>query len=330
MTATRAMTAGARRALGSPVILLWLWLVNLAVAAPAAWIVATSLEQGIGTSRACETMLEGFDLEWYDTYRTRARGLASTFTPTHAGAGAVYENLERMLTGRPVGRSLGVTVVACAYALVWLSMLGGVIDRYADRDRRPGIGRFFGAGGRFFFRFARLAVLSGVLYFGVYWLSRRLFAWMEAATRDVTVEGTIFYYSLLVWTLAAVLLTLIHACFGFAKVATVVDDRRSMLLAAVRGLVFVAGHPAKTLGLYYGYLLVAGLLVVVYALGAPGVGQQTWKAVIWAFAGGQLFLLLKLFVRLSLLGGQTTLYQAHGSTGASPPSDPAANPAQPS
>ncbi len=43
---------------------------------------------------------------------------------------------------------------------------------------------------------------------------------------------------------------------------------------------------------------------------APGVGQQTGEAVFRVFVAGQLFLLLKLYVRLSLLGGQTVLYQA--------------------
>ena len=43
MTALGAMAAGVRRALGSPVILLWLWIVNLVVAAPAAWLVAGAI-----------------------------------------------------------------------------------------------------------------------------------------------------------------------------------------------------------------------------------------------------------------------------------------------
>jgi hypothetical protein len=318
MSALRAMAVGVRRALGSPFILLWLWLLGFAVAAPAAWVVVASLEDGIGASLAYENLNKGFDMEWYGTYRDEARGIASTFQPTHTGAGALYENLERVLTGDLMTRSLGVTVIGGAYALLWLLMLGGAIDRFADRDARPGFRRFFGAGGRFFFRFVRLAVLSGALYFAVYWVSRRLFAWMEEATRDVIVEGTIFYYSLLIWGLTAVLLTLIHACFGFAKVATVVDDRRSMLLAAVRGFVFVARHPARTLGLYYGFLLITGFVLVWYVLLAPGVGQQTYEAVMWAFVGSQLFLLLKLFVRLSLLGGQTALYRAH----ALPPEEP--------
>jgi len=317
MTALRAMAAGARRALGSPFILLWLWLLNLAVAAPVAWIVVASLEDGIGTSRAYVTLTSDFDMEWYGTYRDEARGIASTFTPTHAGAGAVYDNLERMLTGDLLSLPLSVIVVGCVYGLLWLLMLGGVVDRFADRDARPGFRRFFGAGGRLFFRFVRLAVLSGALYVGVYWVSHNLFAWMKEATRDVTVEGTIFYYSLLIWGLTAVLLTLIHACFGFAKVATVVDNRRSMLLAAVRGFAFVARHPVRTLGLYYGFLLVTGFVLVWYVLLAPGVGQQTYEAILWAFAGSQLFLLLKLFVRLSLLGGQTAMCQAHARKGAS-------------
>ena len=40
-----------------------------------------------------------------------------------------------------------------------------------------------------------------------------------------------------------------------------------------------------------------------------------------AFAVGQVFLLFKLFVRLSLLGGQTALYQAHGRTPQTPPDE---------
>ena len=40
-----------------------------------------------------------------------------------------------------------------------------------------------------------------------------------------------------------VLLTLIHMVFGYAKVATVVEDRRSMILAAFRGALFVVRHP---------------------------------------------------------------------------------------
>ena len=99
MSVIGAMVAGFRRALGSPVILLWLWLVNFAVAVPATWYVTESLKRGIGPSRVHETLRDGFDVEWHDEYMDEARGLGKTFKPTVTGAGPFYENLEDWLSG---------------------------------------------------------------------------------------------------------------------------------------------------------------------------------------------------------------------------------------
>ncbi len=311
MSTIQAIAVGLRRALGSPLILLWLWLLNVAVAAPVTWTVIQSLEEGIGTSRASKALQDGFDMGWYAIYQERAQGAASTFGPTLTGAGAFYDNLERMLTGGLFEGPFVVQASGVAFALIWLLMLGGVIDSYAERKARTGR-RFFESSGRFFFRFVRLALLSAGLYAVVYGMSYRLFEWMEEATRDVTVEGTIFLYSMLIWALTVFLVMLVHMAFGYAKIATVVERRRSMLLAAARGFVFIALHPARTLGLYYGFLLVSGALLGGYALLAPGIGQQSYKAIAWAFAAGQLFLLLRLYTRLSVIAGQTALYRAHG------------------
>ena len=309
MSVLKAMLEGLRRAAGSPLILLWLWLLNFVVALPATWVVQNSLKAGIGASRAHETLMTGFDLEWYNEYRDGARGVEASFTPTHSGAGAVYDNLEGWLTGEIFARHPVLVAVGVAYGLIWILMLGGVLDRYADRESPPGIRRFFASAGQYFFRFFRLAALSGVIYFLVFLLSRWLFDKLDDATRDVTVEGTVMFYSLLAWALVAFLLTLVHMSFGYAKIATVVENRRSMLLAALRGLLFVVTRSTRTLPLYYGILIVSALLLGLYSLIAPGVGQPTGEAVFWAFLASQLFLLLKLLVRLSLLAGQTALYQ---------------------
>ena len=312
MSTIQAIAAGLRRALGSPVILLWLWLLQVAVAAPATWTVIRSLEEGIGASRVSQALRDGFDMDWHAIYQEQAQGAASTFGPTLTGAGAFYDNLERVLTGGLFQAPFVVQALGIAFAVIWLLMLGGVLDRYADREARTGSRRFFESSGRFFFRFARLALLSAGLYAVVYLMSYRLFEWMEEATRDVTVESTIFLYSMLIWALTIFLVMLVHMTFGYAKIATVVEGRRSMLLAATRGFVFIVLHPARTLGLYYGFLVVSGVLLGAYAVLAPGIGQQSYEAIAWAFAVGQLFLLLKLYTRLSLLAGQTALYQAHG------------------
>lgn len=323
MSGTKAMLAGAWRALASPFVLAWLWLLQIAVAGPAALRVAGAIERGIGRSRFHEPLRSGFDMEWFTGFARGARGLAATFTPTHSGAGGFYENLEGVLRGRIFVGPPVVLLLGIVFVLLWLLMQGGVIDRYADRESKAGIKRFFGKGWGFVFRFVRLALLSGMLYGGIYWMCYRMERWISDSTRDVTVEGTVFYYHLLIWALTALLLTLVHACFGFAKVATVVDERRSMLFAAARGIAFVARYPTKALGLYYGYVLAGGMLLVLFAMIAPGAGQETREAVIRAFIVAQLFLLAKLYLRQSLLAGQVALYQAF------PASEPGAEPVAP-
>ena len=88
------------------------------------------------------------------------------------------------------------------------------------------------------------------------------------------------------------------------------EGRRSMLLAALRGVGFVIANPGRTLGLYYGVALVGALALAVYSLLAPGVGQSSWVGVLFAFVVGQLFLIVKLILRLALLGGETALYRS--------------------
>ena len=107
--------------------------------------------------------------------------------------------------------------------------------------------------------------------------------------------------------------------FDYAKICTVVEDRRNMLLATVRGLLFVLSRPFRTFGVYLGILIVSGLLLVLYVGLAPGIGQSDYAAIAWAFLVSKLFLIARLFMRLWLLGGQTVLFQLPASGGEAKP-----------
>jgi hypothetical protein len=100
--------------------------------------------------------------------------------------------------------------------------------------------------------------------------------------------------------------------FDYAKIATFVEDRRSMLLAALRGFGFVFSNPAKTFGLYYGLGILGVVLLGLYAFSAPGAGQTTVTAVVLAFIIGQAYLIAKLVLRLAFYGGQLAIYEAAG------------------
>ncbi len=304
----KGIFVGLWRAVASPGMVLWLWMANVAVTLPAAVIMSESLESSIGSSLVHEELAAGFDMDWYGEFRHGADGLEATFTPTVVDAGAFYNNIEDWLFGGLFGLFPGVVALGALYALLWALFVGGILDRFSN----PGLFRlssFFSAGGRFFFRFLRLAVIAGVFYYLVYqlagWLFERIWFW----TRDVTVERTILIYVLLGTAVVVFLLTLINAAFDYAKIATFVEDRRSMLLSALRGIRFVLSNPAKTLGFYYALGLVGVLLLGLYGFVAPGAAQSTVTGVVLAFLIGQAYLVAKLMLRLAFYGGELAIYE---------------------
>jgi len=309
MSTFKAAAAGFRLGLGHLGLALAVWLLNLLVALPASLLVADALRDSMGHSLVADNMRQGFDMAWFGEFAESARGLESSFDPGLTGAGAVFQNLDGWVTGAMFRANPAALGLAALWALLWLFLLGGVLARYDRVDETFGPTRFVREGGRYFFRFLRLALLSAPLYGLVYILFRTLYEWLAEFTRDVTEEGTVLFYSLCVVALIAFLLVLIHLCFAYAKIATVVDERRSAVLAALRGLGFVLRYPARTLGLFLLMMLVAASVTALYAVVAPGAGQTTPSAVALAFLVGQVYLFARLIVQLSLLGGQLALYR---------------------
>ncbi len=302
-----AFVSGFGRVLRSPFILLALWAFNFLFALPLAYSVHDELQDSFGHHpHVQQRMLQGFDSEW--EARFSGDGVAGTFDAGVTGAGAPLTSLEGWLTGELFTEFPMLLAIGVAYVLGWLVLLGGTLDRFVNPLERSGFKRFFGAGGRYFFRFTRLAALSGVLYWLIYRLSRGAFELLEDSTLEVTVEGTVLFYSTLIWGGTALLLTFVHMAFGYAKIATVVGQRKSMFLAALHGLGFVLRNPGRTFAVYYGLLVISGLLLFAYGTFAPGATQSTVRAIVWAFTASQLFLFAKLWMRLWLLAGQTSLY----------------------
>jgi hypothetical protein len=289
-----------------------LWAVSVAAALAPAFLLARSLENSIGSSRVHERLRSGFDMGWFGEYEQRAEGLERTFHPSLAGAGAFYDNLEAWLTGGMFDSPLGVLFAGALYAVLWAALSGGILGRFA-RPAGRGLRAFSRDAGRYAFRFVRLAGLSAIGYYSAYTLARWLFGRLEDWTREVTAELPVFALSVLVWISTLLLLSIVHTSFNYAKIATVVEERRSMVLAALRGLALFARRPGSTLGLYYALLLVGAAALALYALLAPGIGQTTFFAIGLAWAAGQVAVLVQLALKLSLLAGQVSLYGAISS-----------------
>jgi len=312
MSTLKAAFKGLGRVLASPALVLFLWLANVLVAIPLAVSMAASIAESVGSSLVHQNLRDGFDMGWYGEFDARAKGVEKTLAPSLVGAGAFFDNIEAWLNGRLFEMLPAVVALGLVYAFLWALFLGGILHRYADRGGLFRLSEFFSHGGEFFFRFVRLAVLSGLLYYLVYRFASWLFGRVEEAVRDVTVERTVLGYVVAAALLVALLLTFVNMAFDYAKIATYKENRRSMILAAIKGFRLVLGNFGRTTLLYYGLGLFGLLLLGAYHVVAPGPGQASVPSIVFAFLVGQAYLVAKLVLRLTFYAGQMALYESPG------------------
>jgi len=310
MSPIGAAFRGLGQVLGTPSVVVWLWLVNVVVALPAVVALADSLQDSIGGSLVDETLREGFDMGWYGEYMANADGVETAFTPTVVGAGAFFDNLEAWYNGSLFETHPGLMGLGFLYVLSWSLFLGGVLHRYGEAAGLFRLTEFVSHGATYFFRFVRLAVLSAVFYYAIYRFSGWLFRRIEQATQDVTVEETVLAYVVMASLLVVFLLTFVNMAFDYAKIATFRENRRSMILASLKGFGFVLGSLGRTMTLYYGLGLGGVVMLFVYYTVAPGAGQSTVVGVLAAFVLGQLYLIAKLVLRLTFFASQMALFDS--------------------
>jgi len=315
-----ALFTGFRRVLAAPAVLVSVYIVTLAAAAPFALVLWNSLQTHLGASLMADSAASGVNWDWWQEFTGQARGLETTFTPSVIGFATPLDNLSALFDGSP--RPPAIIAATAAYGALWLFLWGGILDRYA-RARAIRSHGFFAACGVFCFRFLRLGLIAGILYWALLgpahdWLLTTTYT---RFTLNVTSERVAFLWRLGLYAVFGAALIVVNLVIDYAKIRTVVEDRRSMIGALIAGSRFVIRHPVKTFSLYLlnGLLFLA--LLALYAVIAPGVGGgglDIWRA----FVIGQVYLAARLLLRLTLAASQISLFQsslAHAAYTAAPP-----------
>jgi hypothetical protein len=320
---------GWRRVAAAPAIAAGVFALTFVLAWPLALTMRGLLEAHLGRSLEAEQAADAVNYDWWQEFTAQANGLGTTFTPAIIGFAATLDNVSSVLDAQrevvPVAGALAL------YLAAWTFLAGGILDRYARQRPTRAFG-FFAASGVYFFRFLRLAVVAGIVY---WWLFTYVREWLfterlEDITRDLSVERTVFLWRALFYLLFGSLLALANVVFDYTKVRVVVEDRRSVTGALAAALRFIRRHPARVFGLYAWnglvFLIVLGVWAAV-APGAGGAGLSLWVG----FAMGQMYLLARLLVKLHFLASETSLFQAslaHAAYTAAPepvwPESPAA------
>jgi len=294
MSPFAAWTDGARRVRRAPAILIGVWALTLLVSVPLAVAMRSLLMTHLGQSLEADTAASGVNYDWMQEFSEQASGLGTTFKPTIIGFGAVLDNLSAFADATP--RPVVIAGAAAVYALLWLFVAGGIIDRFA-RDRPTHASGFFAAAGQLFFRFLRLAVAQWAVYAALFGaLHPFLFGTVYARlTHDMTVERNAFLVRVSLYLVFGAIVAAAMMVFDYAKVRAVVEDRRSMLGAINAAIGFIrrnAGATVALFGLNVGAFVIA---LAAYGLVAPGAGRA--GLTMWlGLAVGQVYVLARLWI----------------------------------
>ncbi|MEZ5286355.1 MAG: hypothetical protein R2712_16405 [Vicinamibacterales bacterium] len=300
-----AFLDGLGRVRRAPWVIVGVWASTLLVALPPAIVLHGMIADHLGASLMADTAARGVNLDWWNEFLAQAAGLGQSFVPAIIGFAAVLDNLSRVADQRPLAAALAAIVGTQVVLSIFLA--GGILDRLA-RDRAVGAAAFFAAAGTWFFRFLRLGIAAGA---GYWVLFTQVHPWLfdvayVRLTNDLAVERTAFAIRVALYALFTLLLCAVNLVVDYAKIRAVVEDRRSMVGALIAGARFVARHPGGAAGLYLLDAAAYAAVVGAYFLTAPGA-----TAGLLAFAIGQLYIALRVAVRLLFVASQTAYFQQH-------------------
>jgi len=304
-----AWTSGWKRVLAAPAVAAGVFVMTALIVLPLAIVMRGTLAAHLGDSLMATQAADGVNWDWWQEFAAQASGIGTTFTPSVIGFAATLDGLSAFLDAHahvvPIASALGF------YIAGWALLSAGIIDRYA-RQRPTRAHGFFAVAGGYLFRFIRLGAIVGLVY---WWLFAYVHPWLFGQlyvnlTRNLSVERTAFLWRLAFYAAFGCCLVLVNVLTDYARIRIVVEDRRSVLSGLSAAWRFIWRHLGHVLALYLLNSAVFVVAVAMWLLVAPGAGGAgVWM---WAtFAFTQLYVVIRLLMKLQFLASQTAMFQAH-------------------
>ena len=275
---TRAASAGFGLLFRRQYLLWWVFAVNFVLAAMATLPAAASMAGVMGHSLYSNRLVTGFDVSV----------------------------LIELLMRPQVHGGTTLTLFPLIFFFFMLLAEGGILLSYRQ-DRRLGAGEFFGAGGKFFWRFVRLAVCLLVLLIPVFFAWNALSRWSDRLSSNSPNPYAGFQVELAGGIILLLVFLALRLWFDMAQVRLVASDERSVL----RALRWAFGTTLRHFGALYWLFL----RISVASWLAVGVVFWIWMSLVphehmgLSFLLGQFALLFWLAARLWQRAGETVWYE---------------------
>lgn len=304
MGSLRTWLGGVWRVVCAPFVLLALYALTLAVAAPlGAW-----MQQSLPSPEILDVVdvndPPAPDVDWLDEVSLHAPGLARFLSPAVIGVAAPLGNLNAVLDGS--APPLPMLAPIAVFFVCWTAAWGGVVARLANGSR-IGIRAALAASRQSTMPLLILGVAGGIAYLVLYLTLHAamfgpLYDWLSAGA----LERTAFTWRLVLAAIFGGVLLTLGQVLDFAKLAIVLG--RATVLQALKDSVRLVRQQWLTvviLLLFNGVglaVLFAGYAASEFIPG--GAVPSLWRLIV----GGQALILGRLLLRLVLAGSQVDLY----------------------
>lgn len=274
---------------------------NLLLAAALAAPMHAAIAEHVGNSAVGRDLAESFSAAWMTEFSIAKADFLKNFSITIVYAGFLFLGLNTVLSAgafevfaRGGGAQPGVPGAPAVGATGWYMHAFG-----------RGVGKFFG-------RFARIAVIASVLYFVAFWFfNGPLERWLRSAFRGVNAEAGHFYLNWLRLALLVLTVLAINLLVEYVKADIVIDDHRSVLAGFGHAAGFVLAHLGRVIFIYAAIGLLTTATSAVYVLFANLMPQHTVATIFIWFVVAQALLWVRWMLRLASWGAAVAYYGAH-------------------
>ena len=296
-------------------IVIFLLIINIIFALVLSIPMFYTLQDSFGDSKVGENMLEGFDTLWYGEFRNEVSGFASSFSPSIMGIGAILNNFVTIERGNLFNiRSIPNTIflLGVIYLLFGAFLNGGILGAFNSPERKFSFGNFFEDCGKYFIRFFFLMIIAVACYLV---LQRFFFPWLNSAfsslgwVKNATEEKIPFLFDRLKNLIFVIILFFIGMLFDYAKIITVVEQRRNIIASFFRSLGFILTHIIKTFSLYYILVFIGIIFITLYTYIEPLFTTNTLRNIGIVFGIQQVYIILKIWLKCTFFSSQMSLYK---------------------
>jgi hypothetical protein len=202
--------------------------------------------------------------------------------------------------------------IGLLYLLATIFVNGGILGIFTKKAERFSAKRFFENSGHYFGKFLRLFLISLVFMIISFFIFSGLLSLVKVIAGDSEILKGIL--NIIVFVKLIFLLFFVNMVFDYAKIRTVIEERKDMVRTGLRSWRFVFKHLGKTLGIYY-LIVFEGLLVfLLFLFVGKWIHGGTGAGILLLFAWQQIYAILRMWIRLQFYASQTLLYQSVSST----------------